>query len=689
MATIPRTYMITSKGSLDSIQPKNGQVIAVYDSDEVWYDAPDDGTVNGNPVRRKISGVRVVSKLPDPADPDRPQTPMEDIVYVNIGDNQGTLPSGDPLYTMYVWVNGAWYLVGSNKDDSSVATVEDTSGTKFLLVGTPENQDLGSLLKTPSVYVENNTIYANLHGTASYATDAGQAQNAYDATRAENDNATPPKPITKYLYSVVSNESTVDQSDWGSVLTFTLGNGSTTTAKVKDTKYAVYTENPNIPGLVEGIATTTPTDNTGLVLSGTGWIDLHDLSIPTSESAIKDGSDQVITSTYIKNLTFTGRNLNMVKGDGTSATYVTIPDTTYEVFDTTRNGLVPASSGAGEDGMFLCGDHQWHPVVQFTDIYVGATASTPGSVGLVPAAQSGELDKYLRGDGTWGTTFSQGVTGLVPAPNVSTATVDYSLRGNGTWSAITDTKNTAGAINDTTNKLYVIGATQIGNNPVTNANNNIYILNNKLYQYDTGNSATAEVVDVSSAQDLTNKTFDGQPLGSAAFANSAESMDQEETFTGDGTTTTFEFQNYTALAITNVEIDSVEIPDTDYTFDDENNTITFNTAPVDEAEIVISYTAYNPDDIPTFSGVSQYVSYSVNDIITAALSDAVLSSVLAPNYNDSSSYSVGTFCTNLVDGTTKLYRCNTAIPSGGEDFDPDHWDEKTVIEAIQDLISEI
>ena len=33
--------------------------------------------------------------------------------------------------------------------------------------------------------------------------------------------------------------------------------------------------------------------------------------------------------------------------------------------------------------------------------YQGATASANGSSGLVPAAQSGEKDLFLKGDGTW------------------------------------------------------------------------------------------------------------------------------------------------------------------------------------------------------------------------------------------------------------------------------------------------
>ena len=38
----------------------------------------------------------------------------------------------------------------------------------------------------------------------------------------------------------------------------------------------------------------------------------------------------------------------------------------------------------------------------------GATASTDGVAGLVPAPQSGDEEKYLRGDGTWQTGGSGG-----------------------------------------------------------------------------------------------------------------------------------------------------------------------------------------------------------------------------------------------------------------------------------------
>ena len=71
-----------------------------------------------------------------------------------------------------------------------------------------------------------------------------------------------------------------------------------------------------------------------------------------------------------------------------------------------------------------------------------ATASAAGSTGLVPAPASGKQDSYLRGDGTW----------VVP----------------------TDTKNTAGSSN-TSNKIFIIGATSQAANPQTYSHDTAYV----------------------------------------------------------------------------------------------------------------------------------------------------------------------------------------------------------------------
>lgn len=70
--------------------------------------------------------------------------------------------------------------------------------------------------------------------------------------------------------------------------------------------------------------------------------------------------------------------------------------------------------------------------------FVGATSTSSGKSGLVPAPSSGASDRYLRSDGQWGVptnttygVFTTGKSGLVPAP--SSADAGKFLRGDGTW----------------------------------------------------------------------------------------------------------------------------------------------------------------------------------------------------------------------------------------------------------------
>ena len=82
-----------------------------------------------------------------------------------------------------------------------------------------------------------------------------------------------------------------------------------------------------------------------------------------ADKATNDSSNQKITSTYIKNITVSGRTVTITRGDGTSYTQTT-QDTTYTTM-------------------------------------VGATASKAGSQGFVPAPAAGKNTSFLRGDATW------------------------------------------------------------------------------------------------------------------------------------------------------------------------------------------------------------------------------------------------------------------------------------------------
>lgn len=99
-------------------------------------------------------------------------------------------------------------------------------------------------------------------------------------------------------------------------------------------------------------------------------------------------------------------------------------------------GLVPAPSSGDQDKV-LKGDGSWGTVV--TDPMTGATASTDGAAGLVPAPEAGDQDKVLTGGGTWetiptmtgATALTDGAAGLAPAP-LAGETGRF-LRADGTW----------------------------------------------------------------------------------------------------------------------------------------------------------------------------------------------------------------------------------------------------------------
>jgi len=76
--------------------------------------------------------------------------------------------------------------------------------------------------------------------------------------------------------------------------------------------------------------------------------------------------------------------------------------------------------------------------------FTGATASTDGTHGLVPAPEAGDQDKYLKGDGTWAeggggtgedftgaTASADGTHGLVVQPHAGDHVM--TLLGNATW----------------------------------------------------------------------------------------------------------------------------------------------------------------------------------------------------------------------------------------------------------------
>lgn len=654
MATIPRTYMMTSKEGLGDIPPKNGQVISIWDSDEVYYDAPADGTTGGTPVRRKISSVRIIDTLPE--------NPMEDILYVYIG-NHGTLPESEQkLYDLRIWVNNGWYIVGTNKDDANVKTA--TSDAKFYLAGTTSSESLiiGSLVKNSNIYVQDGKIHGDLVGKADSATNAENADNATVATKAKKDISD--NPIQSYLRNVTSNATT----NLGSTLTFTKGDGNTVAVRVSDTTYSVFT--PTTAGLVNGTNTRVASDPTGLILTGSGWMPTTDVTIGTATKALNDNRNQQIDSTYIKSASYdvATHDLTLTKGDDTNST-VNIPDTTYQVFTTSTDGLVPKASGSGDTGKYLRGDHTWQAIPN----YAGATSGAAGTAGLVPPANSGDTAKYLRSDGSWNGVFALGNAGLVPA----TASGDSSkyLKGDGTWADATT--NTSGSNQDTA-KLYLVGAKSqtIGNAGVqTYSNANAYTQNGKLY------SNNDEVVTLAGTQALTNKIYEGYTLADSCSRGVASTISEiaSDSFTGDGSTTAFVLTN-TATSIVDVYINGSVQQSSTYSLNTSTNTVTFTSAPANDANIIINYydAAYDSNALTPAGAVAGYLP----NAIASALGDSsfVDAGVIADIFDDSISYVAGNYCTFKEAGSVyKFYKCNS--PTSGV-FDPTKWDEVSVADIL-------
>lgn len=68
-----------------------------------------------------------------------------------------------------------------------------------------------------------------------------------------------------------------------------------------------------------------------------------------------------------------------------------------------------------------------------------------------------------------------------------------------------------------------------------------------------------------------------------------ETGNKEDTFVGDGITLTFTLSE-AVFSLEDVTVGGVEIPSTDYTFDEETNAITFAVAPADNSKIIVTYT---------------------------------------------------------------------------------------------------
>ena len=102
-------------------------------------------------------------------------------------------------------------------------------------------------------------------------------------------------------------------------------------------------------------------------------------------------------------------------------------------------GLVPAPT-ASDNVKFLQGDGTW-ATTPYPSTMTGASGSTGGASGLVPAPSAGDDEKFLKGDGTWA-TVSGGSSGAHKV-TISIATTDWTAVTGGYTATVTDSAITA------------------------------------------------------------------------------------------------------------------------------------------------------------------------------------------------------------------------------------------------------
>lgn len=634
--SIQRKYYVTTFDELSTIPIVEGNVITLSDTDGLYYDVGNPAGSGQSIVRRKASAIEYVETLADA------RHERDTIFVITEGNATTGYCWNEDNNSFYPVFNNA------EVTDSKVQSVKQSPwNTKaYIVASEQEGTWTGNLLKNPNIYITSTgKIHADIEGSAtstSFANSANSASTANKATK-DGDNNT----ITDYYLHDVSSNATTDLgstltftfgngdlkavrvsdhtyslftasssglvpaasggtladlvltgSGWEDIANVSIGNATNATNATNDADgneiAATY------------YADVSYTTGVGLTLTSSDGNTHKTVQLPISDYDVfaPDVNGLVPAPTQVQS----EQDL-FLKSDGTwdvSTTNDFVPATSEEAG---IHGLVPAPEIGVDASYFLRGDKSWGS--QFNTTYYG----------LVPPPLIADPSYSLRADGSWAqssSTDTKNTTGasqveyginhqdeftgdgttasftLLETANQITevtiddvATSDYTF--NDSSNTITFTEAPANEsvilvnyISPETEILYLIGAkVQDGGNdsPVTYSNNKFYILNDALYS--NGN----EVIDTTSQQDMVNKTFNGNALGSSAFVQASESVTLtqvtiSDTFTGDGETVDFTTNNQ-ALELDEVSVnEEVKTIDVDYTFDIATSTVTFMVAPL-------------------------------------------------------------------------------------------------------------
>ena len=132
-----------------------------------------------------------------------------------------------------------------------------------------------------------------------------------------------------------------------------------------------------------------------------GYVDatfVSDIGTGTSDGTISVTKNGATSNISVKNVQTTGNLVQNATGLSSSSTDTTYPSAKL-VYESIKNLDENVIESVKINGTALTVTDK---AVNITNMG-GASSSTAGTAGLVPAPAIGDNDKFLRGDGTWGT----------------------------------------------------------------------------------------------------------------------------------------------------------------------------------------------------------------------------------------------------------------------------------------------
>lgn len=171
-------------------------------------------------------------------------------------------------------------------------------------------------------------------------------------------------------------------------------------------------------------------------------------------NAVDDEGDPYRSGQSTDNAKYYCQQAQQAASESGAAPFIGATSTTGGV-----KGLVPAPLIADRE-KFLKGSGGWAEVN--LDPFTGATSSTAGAKGMVPQPSAGDEGKILMGDGSWhtlgaftgATSQGAGTEGLVPQPTAGDQ--DKVLTGGGIWTANTANLITNFTSSDNTGETGII-----------------------------------------------------------------------------------------------------------------------------------------------------------------------------------------------------------------------------------------